>query len=232
MVTFDTATCHGAPATHRPPTGRPPPTHAPPPQRHQDVWPGFARNGRPARPSIPSTRARKALCTGSSPSLPAGCAISANDPWIYPWRRQGRIDRGFKPGVTSVEKAELTVTKRRGAALETALLAIHEARNGVPPAGRARPDRRRPLNAAAPSTRAVECSTSPYGDDEWRTRKPTNALWNATHRTHTDRNRTASRPELCARVPGRCPELRHVTRPSGTTRASTRSGVPEPHAVT
>lgn len=28
--------------------------------------------------------------------------------------------------MTSVEKAELTVTKRRGAALETALLAIHD----------------------------------------------------------------------------------------------------------
>ena len=47
---------------------------------------------------------------------------------IYTWRRQDRIDdridKGLQPGLTSVEKAELTAANRRIAELETEL-AIH-----------------------------------------------------------------------------------------------------------
>ena len=58
---------------------------------------------------------------------------------IYMWRRQDRIDKGLQPGLTSVEKAELTAAKRRIAELETEL-AIHRRASEllgkvVPPKG-------------------------------------------------------------------------------------------------
>ena len=58
---------------------------------------------------------------------------------IYTWRRQDRIDKGLQPGLTSVEKAELTAAKRRIAELETEL-AIHRRASEllgkvVPPKG-------------------------------------------------------------------------------------------------
>ncbi|MFD1541519.1 transposase [Nonomuraea guangzhouensis] len=46
---------------------------------------------------------------------------------IYTWRRQDRIDRGLEPGLTSSEKAELVVAKRRIAELETELQATRRA---------------------------------------------------------------------------------------------------------
>ena len=64
---------------------------------------------------------------------------------IYTWRRQDRIDKGLQPGLTSVEKAELTAAKRRIAELETEL-AIHRRASEllgkvVPPKGGSRPSR-------------------------------------------------------------------------------------------
>jgi transposase len=58
---------------------------------------------------------------------------------VAPWRRQDRIDKGLQPGLTSVEKAELTAAKRRIAELETEL-AIHRRASEllgkvVPPKG-------------------------------------------------------------------------------------------------
>lgn len=58
---------------------------------------------------------------------------------IYTWRRQDRIDRGLQPGLTSLEKAELTAAKKRIAELETEL-AIHRRASEllgrvVPPKG-------------------------------------------------------------------------------------------------
>jgi transposase-like protein len=43
---------------------------------------------------------------------------------VYTWRRQDRIDRGLKPGLTSVEKAELVAARKRIRELE-AELAVH-----------------------------------------------------------------------------------------------------------
>jgi transposase len=43
---------------------------------------------------------------------------------IYTWRRQEQIDRGLVPGLTSIERAELTAAKRRIRELE-AELEIH-----------------------------------------------------------------------------------------------------------
>lgn len=64
---------------------------------------------------------------------------------IYAWRRQDRIDRGLEPGLTSSEKAELAVAKRRIAELETELQATRRAielvREVVPPKGGSRPSR-------------------------------------------------------------------------------------------
>ena len=58
---------------------------------------------------------------------------------IYVWRRQDRIDKGQQPGLTSVEKAELTAANRRISELETEL-AIHRRASEllgkvVPPKG-------------------------------------------------------------------------------------------------
>ena len=56
---------------------------------------------------------------------------------IYTWRRQDRIDRGLEPGLTSAEKSELAVAKRRISELETELRATRRAmelvREVVPP---------------------------------------------------------------------------------------------------
>jgi transposase len=46
---------------------------------------------------------------------------------IYVWRRQDRIDKGLAPGLTSAEKAELTVAKQRITELETELAVARRA---------------------------------------------------------------------------------------------------------
>jgi transposase len=60
-------------------------------------------------------------------------------------RRQGRIDRGLQPGLTSSEQAELAKAKRRIAELETELRAMRRAmelvREVVPPKGSSRRSR-------------------------------------------------------------------------------------------
>ena len=48
-------------------------------------------------------------------------ALGISTQSIYTWRRQDRIDRGLEPGLTSPEKSELVVAKRRIAELETEL---------------------------------------------------------------------------------------------------------------
>jgi transposase-like protein len=46
---------------------------------------------------------------------------------IYVWRRQDRIDKGLVPGLTSTEKAELVVARKRIAELETELAVARRA---------------------------------------------------------------------------------------------------------
>jgi transposase-like protein len=64
-------------------------------------------------------------------------ALGISDQSIYTWRRQDRIDRGLEPGLTSAEKGELAVAKRRIAELEIELGATRRAmelvREVVPP---------------------------------------------------------------------------------------------------
>ena len=51
--------------------------------------------------------------------------LQISDQTIYTWRRQSLVDAGQEPGLTSVEKAELSSARRRIAELETEL-AIHQ----------------------------------------------------------------------------------------------------------
>lgn len=64
-------------------------------------------------------------------------ALGISTQSIYTWRRQDRIDRGLLPGLSSTERTELTVAKRRISELETELRATRRAmelvREVVPP---------------------------------------------------------------------------------------------------
>lgn len=62
---------------------------------------------------------------------------------IYAWRRQDRIDRGEVPGLSSLDKSELAVARRRIAQLE-AEIAVHRRASEllgkvVPPKDGSRP---------------------------------------------------------------------------------------------
>ena len=64
---------------------------------------------------------------------------------VYTWRRQDRIDRGLKRGLTSVEKAELVAARKRIRELE-AELAVHRRatellKEDTGPKGGSRPSR-------------------------------------------------------------------------------------------
>lgn len=95
---------------------------------------------------------------------------------IYTWRRQDRIDRGLAPGLTSVEKSELTAAKRKIAELEAELAVYRRASELL---GKVVPPKRRfeaiavmaeeglPVQVA---TRALK--TSEPGFYDWRTRAP------------------------------------------------------------
>jgi transposase len=79
------------------------------------------------------------LVEAGRPIAEVAQALGISDQSIYTWRRQDRIDRGLVPGLTSPEKAELAVAKRRIAELETELRATRRAmelvREVVPPKG-------------------------------------------------------------------------------------------------
>ena len=66
------------------------------------------------------------LVEAGRPIAEVAQALGISDQSIYSWRRQDRIDRGLEPGLTSGEKAELAVAKRRIAEL---------VREVVPPKG-------------------------------------------------------------------------------------------------
>lgn len=64
---------------------------------------------------------------------------------IYAWRRQDQIDRGLVPGLSSLEKSELVVARKRIVELE-AEIAVHRRASEllgkvVPPKGGSRPSR-------------------------------------------------------------------------------------------
>jgi transposase len=85
------------------------------------------------------------LVEAGRPIAEVAQALGISGQSVCTWRRQGRIDRGLEPGLTSSEKAELAVAKRRIAELETELHAMRRAmelvREVVPPNGGSRRSR-------------------------------------------------------------------------------------------
>ena len=77
------------------------------------------------------------LLKADRPIVEVAKAMGISDQSIYTSRRQDRIDQGLEPGLTSAERAELAVAKRRIAELETELRAMRRAmelvREVVPP---------------------------------------------------------------------------------------------------
>jgi transposase len=61
------------------------------------------------------------LVEAGRPIAEVAQALGISGQTIYTWRRQDRIDRGLVAGLTSAEKTELAVAKRRIAELETEL---------------------------------------------------------------------------------------------------------------
>ena len=53
--------------------------------------------------------------------------LGVSEQAIYGWRRQEQIDRGIEPGLSTVEKAELTAAKRRIRELEAELVVHRRA---------------------------------------------------------------------------------------------------------
>ena len=53
------------------------------------------------------------LVEAGRPIAEVAKALGISDQSIYSWRRQDRINRGLEPVLTSTEKAELAVAKRR-----------------------------------------------------------------------------------------------------------------------
>jgi transposase len=47
--------------------------------------------------------------------------LGVSEATVYRWREQDRIDRGERPGLSSVERSELAVARRRIRELETEL---------------------------------------------------------------------------------------------------------------
>jgi transposase len=85
------------------------------------------------------------LVESGRPVADVAGALGISDQTIHTWRRQDRIGKGLEPGLTSAEKSELEVAKRRIAALE-AELAVHRRASEllgkvVPPKGGSRPSR-------------------------------------------------------------------------------------------
>ena len=85
------------------------------------------------------------LVEAGRPIAEVAKALGISAQSIYTWCRQDRIDRGLQTGLTSAEKGELVVAKRRIAELETELRAMRRAmelvREVVPPKGGSRRSR-------------------------------------------------------------------------------------------
>lgn len=81
------------------------------------------------RPGYPAEFRRKVLDLLAEGRSVASIAhdLGISDQTIYTWRRQDRIDRGEQPGLTTVEKGELSAAKKRIAELETELKVARRA---------------------------------------------------------------------------------------------------------
>jgi transposase-like protein len=79
-----------------------------------------------ARKGYPAEFRRRALdlVAAGRPVREVARLLEVSDQSIYSWRRQGQIDRGDLPGLSSEEREELRAARRRVRELETEL-AVH-----------------------------------------------------------------------------------------------------------
>ena len=64
--------------------------------------------------------------SGRSVSLVAA-EVGVSEATVYRWREQDRVDRGDQPGLSSVERGELALARRRVRELETELEIMRKA---------------------------------------------------------------------------------------------------------
>jgi len=64
--------------------------------------------------------------SGRSVSLVAA-EVGVSEATVYRWREQDRVDRGERPGLSSVERGELALARRRVRELETELEIMRKA---------------------------------------------------------------------------------------------------------
>jgi transposase len=84
------------------------------------------RRGGPGRRGYPAEFRRRVVDLLATGRKVADVArdLGVSEQAVYGWRRQEQIDRGLEPGLSTVERAELAVAKRRIRELE-AELAVH-----------------------------------------------------------------------------------------------------------
>lgn len=90
------------------------------------VFPGFRRVRFLDSAGYPAEFRRRALdlVAAGKPVADVARLLEVSDQSIYSWRRQELIDRGELPGLSSSEREELRVARRRIRELETEL-AVH-----------------------------------------------------------------------------------------------------------
>ena len=86
----------------------------------------MGRRGGPGRRGYPAEFRRRVVDLLATGRKVADVArdLGVSEQAVYGWRRQEQIDRGLEPGLSTVERAELAVAKRRIRELE-AELAVH-----------------------------------------------------------------------------------------------------------
>ncbi len=67
------------------------------------------------------------LIEAGKPVVEIAAELDVSDQTIYNWRNQDRIDRGLRPGVTTVESGELAAARKRIRELETELTVLRRA---------------------------------------------------------------------------------------------------------
>jgi hypothetical protein len=122
---------------------------------------------------------------GKSPTWPRGLQLSQET--IYAWRRQDRIDRGLRSGLTTGEKAELAAAKKRIATLEAELAATRWAmelvRGVVPPKTHTRQSGRWALRDSGPAAANRACTGR--GRCGWQAAAPATSGWAAASMSAT-----------------------------------------------
>lgn len=67
------------------------------------------------------------LVEAGKPIVEIAAELDVSDQTIYNWRNQDLIDRGLRPGITTVESVELTAARNRIRELETEVAVLRRA---------------------------------------------------------------------------------------------------------